>query len=153
MVLSLQEKLNQIKLNMGEELSLEDKLKQIKLNLQTTPTETTELSLEDKLSKVKASIAPEQEITTPAPAITSLQTPLGISGQAKGGASLPGAKSLIEGLPMTPVENEPTWGNVVKYSIKSGLGQYQSSLVNILRLIQMGAVKATDSITDIFNPN
>ena len=58
MVLSLQEKLNQIKLNMGEEeLSLEDKLKQIKMNLQeTTPTETTGLSLEEKLSKIKTNI-------------------------------------------------------------------------------------------------
>ncbi len=70
-------------------LSLEEKLNQIKLNLQITPTETTELSLEDKLSKIKASIASKQEITTPAPAATSMQTPLGIGGQAKGGISLP----------------------------------------------------------------
>ncbi len=66
-ILSLEEKLNKIKLNMGNELSLEDKLSQIKLNLQTTteeaaPIETTELSLEDKLGKIKTNIAPETTI-------------------------------------------------------------------------------------------
>jgi len=70
MVLSLTEKLKQIKLNMGgEELSLEDKLKQIKMNLQeTTPTETTGLSLEEKLSKIKTNIGTEAvqtPVTTP----------------------------------------------------------------------------------------
>lgn len=53
-----------------------------------------------------------------------------------------------------PVEHkEPTWGNVVYHSLKSGLGQYQASLVNVLRLIQMGGVKATDAITNVFNPD
>ena len=63
MVLSLTEKLKQIKLNMGgEELSLEDKLKQIKMNLQeTTPTETTGLSLEEKLSKIKTNIESDKD--------------------------------------------------------------------------------------------
>ena len=69
-ILSLEEKLNQIKLNMGvEELSLEDKLSQIKMNLQeTTPTETTGLSLEEKLSKIKTNIGTEAvqtPVTTP----------------------------------------------------------------------------------------
>ncbi|MHA1420355.1 MAG: hypothetical protein ACTSPO_15680, partial [Candidatus Heimdallarchaeaceae archaeon] len=53
-----------------------------------------------------------------------------------------------------PVEHtEPTWGNVVYHSLKSGLGQYQASLVNVLRLAQMGGVKATDTITNIFDPD
>jgi len=62
---------------------------------------------------------------------------------------------IIEDLPMSKPEDksEPTWGDVIKYSLKSGLGQYQSSLVNILRLIQMGAVKATDAVTNVFDPN
>jgi len=92
MVLSLTEKLNQIKLNMGEEeLSLEDKLKQIKMNLQeTTPTET---------------------IT---PTTTPIQTPLGIGGQAKGGITLPGTKPLMEGLPISKPEEKPVLADMNK---------------------------------------
>ncbi len=39
--------------------------------------------------------------------------------------------------PEQPKE-DPTWGDVVTKSLKSGLGQFQSSLVNVLRLVDMG---------------
>jgi len=92
MVLSLQEKLKQIKLNMGEEeLSLEDKLSQIKLNLQATPEETT-----------------------PTPVTTPIKTPIGTGGQAVGGVSLPGTKPLIEGLPISKPEDKPVPESKIK---------------------------------------
>ena len=48
---------------------------------------------------------------------------------------------------------EPTWGNIIKYSLKSGLGQYQASLVNLLRLVDMGVTKLTDPINKIMPIN
>ena len=44
---------------------------------------------------------------------------------------------------------EPTWGEVIKHSLKSGLGQFQASLVNLIRLIDMGVTKITDPIQNI----
>jgi len=88
----------------------------------------------------------------------SPQIDLGIGAETTGGISLPETpeiKPLMEGLPISKPEDkpEPTWGEVIKQSLKAGLGQYQASLVNVLRLIQTGAVKATDAITNIFDPN
>ncbi len=90
---------------------------------------------------------------------------LGIGAKATGGISLPEYKPLIEGLPKSlpsdkpiieglpiskPEEKlEPTWGDVVKHSLKSGLGQFQASLVNLIRLIDMGVTKLTDPINKI----
>ena len=46
--------------------------------------------------------------------------------------STPQDKPIIEGLPISKPEDkpEPTWGEVIKNSLKSGLGQFQASLVN-----------------------
>ena len=44
---------------------------------------------------------------------------------------------------------EPTWGEVITHSIKSGLGQFQASLVNLIRLVDMGVTKITDPIQNI----
>ena len=80
---------------------------------------------------------------------------LGIGAKVTGGISLPGTtsvtKPLIEGLPISKPEEkpDPTWGNIIKYSLKSGLAQYQSSLVNVLRLIDMGIIKLTDPINTL----
>jgi len=65
--------------------------------------------------------------------------------------SAPQDKPLIEGLPMSKPEDkpEPTWGDVVKHSLKSGLGQFQASLVNLVRLVDMGVTKLTDPIQNI----
>lgn len=75
--------------------------------------------------------------------------------------------SLIEGLPMSKPEDKytqfgikakavggaelpekpgPTWGEVIKHSLKAGLGQYQASLVNLLRTLEEGRVKVGETI-------
>ena len=53
----------------------------------------------------------------------------------------------------TGEKEEPTWGNVVKYSLKSGLGQYQASLVNLFRLVDMGVTKLSDPIQNLISIN
>jgi len=103
MVLSLTEKLKQIKLNMGgEELSLEDKLKQIKMNLQeTTPTETTGLSLEEKLSTIKTNIGTE-----------AVQTPI-TAPIVGAGLGLPsGLQSIPEMKPVPESKIKDVWDAV-----------------------------------------
>jgi len=96
---------------------------------------------------------PEEPISTKLKFTVGLG--LGIGTKATGGVSLPEitpvTKPLIEGLPMSKPEEkpDPTWGNIIKYSLKSGLAQYQSSLVNVLRLIDMGIIKLTDPINTL----
>ena len=105
MVLSLEEKLKQIKLNMGEEeLSLEDKLKQIKMNLQATQEEATELSLEEKLGKIKTNI--ESEATIPQAGVNL--------GLPSGPQSTPEMKPIIEGLPISKPEDKPILADIKK---------------------------------------
>ncbi|RXG66214.1 hypothetical protein ES695_04080, partial [Candidatus Atribacteria bacterium 1244-E10-H5-B2] len=85
-----------------------------------------------ELSKLGLEKAKEVEI----PPITEpIKTPLGLGVKAGIGIELP--------------KDEPTWGNVVKHSLKAGLGQYQAGLVNIFRLIDMGITKLTDPIQKI----
>lgn len=49
----------------------------------------------------------------------------------------------------TGEKEDPTWGNVIKHSLRSGLGQFQASLVNLFRLIDMRVTKLTDPIQNI----
>ena len=74
--------------------------------------------------------------------------------ELQGGITLPETpeiKPLMEGLPISKPEDkpEPTWGEVIKQSLKAGLGQYQASLVNVLRLIDMGVTKLTNPIQNL----
>ena len=82
---------------------------------------------------------------------TPIQTPFGTGASVAGGATL--FKPLIEDLPISKPEDkpDPTWGDVVKYRLKAGTAQFQASLVNLFRLVDMGVTKLTDPISKIIS--
>ena len=87
----------------------------------------------------KIGLEKAKEIEIPESTKLKFTAGVGIGAKAEAGVSL--AKPEEE-LP----EPEPTWGEVIKHSLKSGLGQFQASLVNLIRLVDMGVTKITDPI-------
>jgi len=95
-----------------------------------------DITIYNKWAEAENRKPPEPKKIEP-PDIGGIFTSEGIAQQLKGKTYRTGEKE------------QPTWGEVIKKSIKSGLGQYQASLVNVLRLVDMGITKLTDPIQNI----
>ena len=78
------------------------------------PPKEKEEDKEFNWQSIEPPIDQEKKYTTPVPATTSIQTPLGTRAQAKAGITLPGTKPLMEGLPISKPEDKPVLADINK---------------------------------------